>query len=240
MKLIASCFECTQERGLTEDSILWVEIEDGAYYETTCLQGHKRAFILTAHKFEVLFEFGAMALVDGYPREAVSSFAVALERFYEYLVRALLLHGGVSPDRFEAAWKQVSAQSERQLGAFAILYLREYGKAAPLLPQAQIEFRNKVIHKGYLPTHSEAVTYGDAVLQQLAALYKELYNSRYAGVSKLDGIELGRAASRAADLKNVSTVSIGTVFSEAASEAGTTLEHALGELKGRMERIYKR
>jgi len=240
MKLIASCFECTQERSLTEDSILWVEIEDGAYYETTCLQGHKRAFILTARKFEVLFEFGAMALLDGYAREAVSSFAVALERFYEYSVRVLLLHGGTSPAQLEAAWRQVSAQSERQLGAFAILYLRDYGRIAPLLPQAQIEFRNNVIHKGYLPTRSEAVGYGDAVLQELASLYKELYNSRYAGVSKLNGIELGRAASRATDRKTLSTVSIATVFSEAASDTGATLERALGELKGRMERIYHR
>ena len=240
MKLIARCSACTEKRGLTEDSILWVEIEDGAYYETTCLQGHRRAFTLTTHKFEVLFEFGAMALIDGYPREAVSSFAVALERFHEYMVKALLLHAGTTPEQLEAAWKQVSAQSERQLGAFAILYLREYGTPAPLLSPSMAEFRNNVIHKGYIPSRSEAVEYGDAVLQHLATLYKALYRSRYSGISKLDGIKLGEAASRAGDLQNVSTVGIATVFSNAASEAGTTLEKALGELSGRMERIYKR
>jgi hypothetical protein len=140
----------------------------------------------------------------------------------------------------EAAWKQVSAQSERQLGAFAILYLREYGTPAPLLSPSMAEFRNNVIHKGYIPSRSEAVEYGDAVLQHLATLYKALYRSRYSGISKLDGIKLGEAASRAGDLQNVSTVGIATVFSNAASEAGTTLEKALGELSGRMERIYKR
>ena len=239
MKLISICSQCTEELGLTEESVLWVEFEDGAYYETTCPRKHKQGFILTTQKFEVLFEFGAMALLDGYPREAVSSFAVALERFYEYVVKAILLHAGTAPEDLEAAWKQVSAQSERQLGALAVLYLREYGKPAPLLSQSTTELRNKVIHKGYIPTHTEAIEYGDAVLQHLAMLYKDLYKSHYSGISKLIGIQLGKAASRAKDSKNVSTVGIATVFSEAASKGGTTFEKALGKLADRMKRIYK-
>lgn len=240
MKLIMPCLECTEREGFKDDTILFVEIEDGSYYEITCPHGHSRAAILTTRKFEILFEFGAMALLDGYPREAVSSFAVALERFYECWVKAHLLHAEVAPAELDAAWKQVSAQSERQLGAFSLLYIREYYTPAPMLPQKVTEFRNKVIHQGYIPTRAEAAIYGDQVLQHMAKLYKELYKSRYEGLSKLEGIELGRAASRAPDPKNVSTMSVATVFSEAASDAGTTLEKALGRLKSRMARIYQR
>ena len=239
MKLIMPCMECIEKYDIAEDTFLFVEIEDGAYYESTCLRGHRRAAILTARKFEILFEFGAMAVVDGYTREAVSSFAVALERFYEYWVKVHLVHAGIAPDELDAAWKQVSAQSERQLGAFAILYLREYGAPAPLLPQSGIEFRNKVIHKGYIPTRREALEYGDQILQHIVGLYKELYKSRNKGLRKLDGIVLGRAASRAAD-KTLSTMNIATVFSEATSETETTLEKELDELETRMTHIYRR
>ena len=165
-----------------------------------------------------------MALLDGYTREAVSSFAVALERFYEYWVKAQLLYAEVTPGALDAAWKHLSAQSERQLGAFAALYLREYGVCAPLLPQSATEFRNKVTHKGYIPTRPETLKYGDQILQHMANLYRQLYKSRYAGVSKLDGIELGRAVSRAPNIS--ATMGIATVFSEAASETGAILEKA--------------
>jgi hypothetical protein len=39
----------------------------------------------------VLFDIGANAVVDGYYREAITSFSASLERFYEYFLGALLL-----------------------------------------------------------------------------------------------------------------------------------------------------
>jgi hypothetical protein len=222
-----------------QEDIQFVDIADGVYYESICSKGHKNVTILAIRKFEVLFEFGAMALLDGYTREAVSSFAVALERFYEYWLKAQLLHAGTAPDRLEMAWKAVAAQSERQLGAFTLLYLREYGTPAPLLPQSNVEFRNKVIHKGYIPTRMEASTYGDAVLQHMAGLYKELYTSRRTAVSALDGLERAKVL-RSADRRHLSNASIATVFAEAAGPAGTALDKALHGLQERMELIYKR
>jgi hypothetical protein len=229
--------ECTKEHGVTEDDILFVEIQDDSYYEGVCPRGHRRAVVLTTRKFEILFQFGAMALIDGYAREAVASFAAGLERFYEYWVRVQLLYSGVTPEALDAAWKQISAQSERQLGAFVALYLREYGTFAPLLPQSITEFRNEVTHKGYIPTRPKALEYGDEVLRYMAKLYQQLYKSRYDGISRLDGIALGQAASRAPKL--TATVGIATVFSEAASATGCSLETALVNLEGRMARIYK-
>ena len=177
MKLIMPCSECIETDGFKDDTILFVEIEDGSYYEITCLRGHSRAAILTTRKFEILFEFGAMAQLDGYPREAVSSFPVALERFYEYWVKAHLLHAQIAPAELDAAWRQVSAQSERQLGAFSLLYIREYYTPAPMLPQRVTEFRNKVIHKGYIPTRIDCVKYGDAVLELIRKNIRELWSS---------------------------------------------------------------
>jgi hypothetical protein len=60
MKLLMPCVECP----LTE-VVSSVELRDDAYYEVECRQGHRRSAILTEHKCAVLFESGAMALLDG-------------------------------------------------------------------------------------------------------------------------------------------------------------------------------
>lgn len=62
------------------------------------------------------------------------------------------------------AWKALSRQSERQLGAYISASLLLF-KECPSLPNnKQIEFRNSVIHKGYIPTVDEAANFGDHVM----------------------------------------------------------------------------
>lgn len=48
--------------------------------------GHVVAFTLDTLRFELLFESGIVALLAGFRREAVSSIAAALERFYEFSI----------------------------------------------------------------------------------------------------------------------------------------------------------
>jgi hypothetical protein len=54
-------------------------------------------------KFEVLFDLAANAIVDGYYREAIASFAASLERFFEFFVHVACLKQGVEEDVFEKA-----------------------------------------------------------------------------------------------------------------------------------------
>jgi hypothetical protein len=51
--------------------------DDGAYFGE-CKFGHKIASVMQMPKYEVLYESGAVALLNGFHREAVSSFATAL------------------------------------------------------------------------------------------------------------------------------------------------------------------
>lgn len=60
------------------------QLADDGRYEITCEKEHRSVVILNNIKFELLFEIGLNATVDGYYREVVSSFASALERFYEF------------------------------------------------------------------------------------------------------------------------------------------------------------
>jgi hypothetical protein len=66
----------------------FVELTEERVVAFTCDAGRENVFTLQKQKFEILFEMGAMALLDGYYREAGASVAVALERFFEFYPNA--------------------------------------------------------------------------------------------------------------------------------------------------------
>ena len=141
------------------------QLADDGIYEVRCGKGHVGNVILKNVKFELLFEMGLNALVDGYHREAVSSFASALERYYEFYWRVAMTHLGVSKPDIEQTWKPLSKMSERQIGAFstAALILTKL-KPNLLNPNKQVSFRNQVIHNGYIPKFEETIDFGNSVM----------------------------------------------------------------------------
>lgn len=161
-------------------------IQNSQIYEIECPVGHTTQVILANAKYEVLFESGIDALRGGHLREAVSSFAVALERFYEYAIRFLLNPAStgpmLAPDpnqvNFDKTWKAISKMSERQIGAFYVLYFNVMNESPTLFDGAflkslkinlniegndPVKFRNKVIHEGFIPDSNQALLYGEAV-----------------------------------------------------------------------------
>jgi len=142
------------------------QLADDGIYQVKCGKGHEGNVILDNVKFELLFEMGINALVDGYPREAVSSFTSSLERFYEFYWRVAMAHVGVAVSDIDQAWKPMSKMSERQLGAFATAsLLLTKSKPNLLNPNKQVPFRNNVIHNGYVPKNEEAVDFGNSVMK---------------------------------------------------------------------------
>jgi hypothetical protein len=126
----------------------------------------------------MLFEVGAYAILDGYYREAVSSFTTSLERFHEFAIRVFLDNTSKASDLFQNCWKHVSSQTERQLGAFIFLWASNFGQAPVLLDSKQVKFRNEVIHKGVIPSREQAVNYGDgglAILRPQMLALKERF-----------------------------------------------------------------
>jgi hypothetical protein len=82
-----------------------VEFRDDGRYEFTCPEGHTNVSSLQEQKFELLFEIGAFAIRDGYYREAVTSFASSLERFYEFFIKAALYEKGIDAGIVEESLK---------------------------------------------------------------------------------------------------------------------------------------
>ncbi|MGY3620886.1 hypothetical protein [Bradyrhizobium sp. USDA 10063] len=164
MKIPLICSGCMNDNLAFANFIASSELNDSGIYQVRCPRGHESYVVLQQQKFELLFDIGACALVDGYYREAVSSFTSSLERFHEFFIRAVFLQNGATHSDIESIWKHLARQSERQLGAYIALYMRECGTMPVLLNSKHNEFRNDVIHRGKIPSRSEAVSYGEAVL----------------------------------------------------------------------------
>lgn len=153
------------------------EIRDDGRYEFKCSFGHQSITLLQQQKFEILFQIGANAIIDGYYREAISSFSSSLERFYEFSLKVFLCRAGTSNELFKKSWKSVQNQSERQLGAFIFLWIIHFKDMPSLLETGKVAFRNDVIHKGKIPSMDEAIAYGDSVLEILNSCILQLQES---------------------------------------------------------------
>ena len=219
MRLLVSCMQCLQDFGKPTEEFSRVEFCDDGRYEIKCSFGHETTTVLQQQKFEILFDIGAHAILDGYYREAVSSFTASLERFYEFSLRVFLEEASKSDVLFQNCWKKVSSQSERQLGAFVFLWASNFSEAPELLSNAQITFRNEVIHKGKIPTRKEALKYGDSVLGVIHPKLLTLKRKFPESVSKVTFYHLRDSRSDSDSGKNISTMSIPTIVSLTCGEA---------------------
>lgn len=170
MKVIAACITCMKETSKaftstgtsTSVKFLYSEMDNNGVVYLTCEHGHKTAMIHRSRKHQVLFESGCCALLDDYTNEAVSSFSVALERAYEFFIRVAYRKLRVSSSLLEKSWKNIATQSERQFGAFVILYPVIAGEQFDL-PKKISQLRNDVIHKGYIARSDEVLNYAKEV-----------------------------------------------------------------------------
>lgn len=165
MKILKLCYECSNNG--EKDNAAVLTITNDNVYTIVCDKGHSQKVSIPHLKHEVLFEFGVSAIVDGYYREAISSFAAALERYYEHFIRVIFLGG--SKNSFDQAWKEVKSQSERQLGAYIFIHLHTLGVTPDLLSNKMTQLRNEAVHKGIIPTKEQAIDFGFSVAKIINA-----------------------------------------------------------------------
>ncbi|WP_457807941.1 hypothetical protein [Kushneria sp. EE4] len=176
MKIFATCMECMKELGHPSFEPIIADYYDEPVAYIECARGHKSAFMLQSQKFEVLLESAANALLEGYTLEAASTLSSAYERFFEFAINVLCVKQKVKEEELEETFKQVSRQSERQMGAFLFLYLIEFGETYKINKNL-VEFRNKVVHKGYIPTPSEIDGFGEKVYSEIYTITEKLKES---------------------------------------------------------------
>lgn len=140
------------------------ELLNDGIYTVHCPKGHSGKVVLNNLNFELLYDLGINAIGDGYYREAVASITAAIERYFEFFVKTIWHAQGVAFDIIDKNWKEMSNQSERQLGAYIVSYSYAFGEVAPVMSNNLTKFRNSVIHKGELPTREKTKEYAGAIL----------------------------------------------------------------------------
>ena len=134
------------------------ELMNDGVYTVQCPKGHTGIVVLENLHFELLFDLGINAIGDGYYREAVASVTASLERYYEFFVKTVWHAQGIAFEIIDKNWKEMSNQSERQLGAYIVSYSYSFGNVAPLMANSMTKFRNSVIHKGEFPTREKTMS----------------------------------------------------------------------------------
>lgn len=210
MRLLLACSQCYFNT-VNEDEFI-VEFRDDGLYELTCPRGHRTISIIRQLKFEILSTIGVFAIRDGYYREAVSSFASCLERFYEFYIRTMSIQNGSPSEAITEAWKSVANQSERQLGAYIFLYTNNHKSSPILLSNNDVKFRNEVIHKGKIPTKEEAIKFGNSILNLIRPVLFELKSNYRDSIDQVISGHLQPAWDRNTTGFNVTTVSTPTVI----------------------------
>jgi hypothetical protein len=199
MRMLLKCKVCEEQNkdcGSQSFVLYSADLLDQGIVRFQCEKSHASLIKINAHKFELLAELGANAILDGYRREAVSSFTSALERFQEFYVRIAATAQELTADTFDAAWRQVSRQSERQFGAFVFVYTTTEGRPPPTLSNKNVEFRNEVIHKGVIPTEQEAIDYAQAVIDVINPALEVVATKHASLIRKLEYALLIEGASR--------------------------------------------
>ncbi|HEY9596348.1 MAG TPA: hypothetical protein V6D33_01600 [Cyanophyceae cyanobacterium] len=203
-------------------------VRDDGIYEFECPEGHRTVTVLRTPKHEVLFTIACNALVDGYLREAIASFAASLERFYEFAVRVICREKRIAQDKVEKCWKLVSKQSERQLGAFTMLWFVEMGDSPDLLPNKMVELRNQVIHQGKVPTYEDCIKFGQAVINVISPIESKMLHE-FSNSHKDECFALARLEKE----KRQQPLTVLSIFSvlDAAIRESVNLEVCLGRLR---------
>lgn len=236
MKTFAMCMQCQQELGHPSFEPFTVDYFDDSIAYIQCSAGHNSALVIQSMKFEILLESGANAYLDGYTLEACASFYAALERFYEFAIQVICLSKGISNKIYKEMFTRMSRQSERQLGAFMVLYLIEFGEPY-ILDEKIVKFRNSVIHKGVIPTPEKTNWFVSEIYKEIYLLYLKLESKELDFIRSVIFSEL-EERNRKIPQNMARATSSGTIFFNTANvERKPTFDEALKAYKEAQERI---
>jgi hypothetical protein len=161
-----------------------------------CPRGHDYIGYITKERYDVLYESAVLSYLMGFELEAVLGFAASLERAQELFTITSLRSGGLELVTINDMWKQVTRQSERQLGAFLVQWLLTT-KGKFEIQQSMTEFRNKVIHRGHIPLREETKVYASWVNDRLFDIVEVLRQWSDGPLKDLQNIHVSGAHSGA-------------------------------------------
>lgn len=229
MKSLLQCVECTKS-GSVQPYLFVGDYYDGHTVEATCPLGHAAFSIVQNPKFETLLTAAADALIHDQTLQAVACLAASRERLFELAIRVFARSSGVDPGNFEASWKEVASQSERQFGAFLFLYLAATGKPYEF-DKKLATARNAALHKGEIPTTGEAFDYAGKVYQEISNLANYLRTDHKESLRAVLHEENMRKAGRAPKGVPVVTIALFSIYRIEAEENRANFKEAFDQYR---------
>jgi hypothetical protein len=236
VKILTMCMECQKELGNPSFEPIIADYYEEALAYIECSKGHKSAILLQSQKFEVLLESAANALIEGYTLEAASSLSSAYERFFEFAINVYCKKSNISKESLGETFKQVSKQSERQIGGFLFLHLLTF-KSHYALNKKIPELRNQVIHQGYIPTPDEVLKLGDLIYKEILSITKLIKSSLANEMQQVVMDTLQRRDEKIPSEIPRATTTGAMFFSLAATEQKDSFQEALSSYKEAREKI---
>jgi hypothetical protein len=167
MKISIPCIKCNKENLVSDfqEEIFKIKsVPSDFTIRLKCKNNHLNIIHLSDPLFSILFDKSVTAFLEENYRGCIFESASSLERFYEHTIRVLLIEkkdfeNKVIVENFNNSWKIIRNMSERQIGAFIMLFHKTTHKTPILLNENLTKLRNSVIHKGYLPEKKEALQF---------------------------------------------------------------------------------
>jgi hypothetical protein len=168
------CLKCVRYGiGSRQDYIILISDSENSF-EIKCKRGHKKTIVYEDEKYNMLFTSAMECIRDGNLREAIANLAASYERLLEYAIKIIGIKNKIDETHFNSTWKSLKNQSERQYGAFSLLYLLNFNEAPPVYKDASVTFRNAVIHKGLYPTFKETTSFAQATFELMVEILFQL------------------------------------------------------------------
>jgi hypothetical protein len=229
MRTVIACHECgVQQNGPPE--IFFADYYDEHTIKTQCPSGHTVIAIVQNPKFETLLETGSDSLILGQTLQACAAFSTARERAFEFATQVLLRKLGVSREQFQAMFKDMANQSERQLGAFLATHLA--ATKSPFTPNKNIStFRNEVIHKGKIPRPENALSFCSIVFDEIHQLGETLRLHCKDQIGQVILEQNSLRVKKVAEHTSIATVVINAVYSIVADSNPRSFEEALAKYR---------
>lgn len=174
MRVPCFCMACQAIDGKPCGNGQRLPLVSSNFYIYHCPNGRATISVLQQQTFEVLSEIALIRLAEEAYDDTVSKFSTALERFFEFCSRIILLEHGEDTERIDDQYGSgVFRLSERQIGAgLALIRISELkaNKEWPKIPKLDdlARLRNKVVHTGYFPTRTEAVSHAKLISEYMA------------------------------------------------------------------------
>lgn len=239
MQIPFTCYTCCYKEKIPY-FIFPVEINSSGIYDVECPNGHEVKAVVENPLYELLFDSGLYSLTQKFYLESTLGFCSSVERMYEYSIRVFLQHSRVDNEEVEYTWRNLKNSSERQYGAFQLLYLQSLKKTPPSINTKWISFRNDCIHKGNFPDRISSFEYGELIFNHIKETISSIRN--HLGVD-LTQTDLGKTIERKNFLekyKHTSQIFLPTSLTPNTEEYDViSFDSSLNSMESHLKHLYR-